>query len=112
MNCRRLSLEILSFVLAAVMLASLPAKSHAQAFGFSISSGGGHHHHSRTGFWAGYGGYGGYGPYWGPGWYGPPAVIYAAPPPPPVVYVQPTTPTIVTPPPPPVTPYTSAVPAA
>jgi len=88
---RLLKRLILALVLVGALLASMPAKSSAQAFAFSVGSGGGHHHH--------HGGWGfsyGYGPWWGgPGWWGPPPIVYA---PPPVVqpvvqpiYIQPQT---------------------
>src|SRR5689334_5830869 len=103
-------------VIIAGLNAAFVECSHAQAVGFSISSGGGHHHHgggTRWSFGYGYGPW--WGPGWGPGWYGPPAVIYA---PPPVVqpvvqpvlqpiYVQPQT-VSPAPPPPGPSPYISS----
>jgi hypothetical protein len=106
----------LCFLIMAAVLMFSPAVSRAQSFGFSISSGGHghhhghHHHHHHRGGWAfGYHA----GPYWGPGWWGPPPVVYAAPAvvQPSVVYVQPA-PVVTTPPPPAVSPYSSTTPSA
>jgi len=93
---------VLIFGLSIAMAESCPTAARAQAFAFSIGSGGGCHHH-RGGWWAGYG----VGPYWGPGWWGPPPIVYAPPPvvQPSVIYVQPTT---VAAPAPAVSPYTSS----
>lgn len=101
----------LALMLAGSLLASMPAKTSAQAFAFSVGSGGGcHHHHGGWGFSYGYG------PgWWGPGWWGPPPIVYA---PPPIVqpvvqpvYIQPQT--IAPVPTPTSTPYTSnSAPAA
>ena len=105
MNARNILRSTSIALAAAVLVAVSAAESRGQAFGFSISSGGGgHHHHHGGGWWAGYS----YNPYWGPRWYGPPAVVYA---PPPlvqerVIYVQPSTPSYL--PPPPATPLSSA----
>jgi len=97
-------------VIIAGVNATFAESSHAQAIGFSVSSGGGHHHHhggTRWSFGYGYSPY--WGPGWGPGWYGPPPIVYA---PQPVVqpviqpiYVQPQT---VAPPPPGPSPYISS----
>ena len=99
-------------VIIAGVDAMFAKRGHAQAVGFSVSSGGGHHHHhggggTRWSFGYGYGPW--WGPGWGPGWYGPPAVVYA---PQPVIqpviqpiYVQPQT---VGPPPPGPSPYISS----
>jgi hypothetical protein len=99
-------------VIIAGVNAMFVESSHAQAVGFSVSSGGGHHHHggggTRWSFGYGYGPW--WGPGWGPGWYGPPPIIYA---PPPVVqpvvqpvYIQPQTIQPVTP----GTPYSATTP--
>jgi hypothetical protein len=87
---------VLSLAGAVLLAAALPAAARGQAFAFSVGSGGGYHHHHHHGWWAGYS----VGPWWGPGWYGPPAVVYA---PPPVVQervvvVQPQTPGVTVPP--------------
>jgi hypothetical protein len=85
-----------SMLLAAAMLAAVSASAKAQSFAFSIGSGGHghghghhhHHHHHRGGWSFAYGA----GPYWGPGWYAPPPVVYTAPVVQPVVqpiYIQP-----------------------
>jgi len=99
-------------VIIAGVNATFTESSHAQAVGFSVSSGGGHHHHGGGGTrWSfGYGYNPWWGPGWGPGWYGPPPIIYA---PPPVVqpvvqpvYIQPQTIQPVTP----GTPYSATSP--
>jgi hypothetical protein len=105
MMSRASSFSGVVFVITASLLAFGPAESRAQSFAFSIGSGGHCHHHHR-GWSAGYG----FGPYWGPGWYGPPPIVYAPPPvvQPSVIYVQPQT---VTPlPPPPSSRYSSSAP--
>jgi hypothetical protein len=90
---------VAALVLVGLFTAAFPVASRAQSFGFAVGSGGRHHH----GGWAfGYG----VGPYWGPGYWGPPPIIYAPPPVVQPIYVQPTT--IAVPPPPGASPYTSS----
>ena len=71
--------SLLNVVVVFALIAVAPAAAKAQSFGFSVSSGGGHHHHHHHGGTRWSFGYG-YSPWWGPGWYGPPAVVYAPPP--------------------------------
>lgn len=89
----RITNLLAAFVLFAGLQATCATVGLAQSFAFSVGSGGGGHHHhghhyhggTRWGF--------GYSsaPYWGPGYWGPPPIVYAPAPVVQPVYIQPQT---------------------
>jgi len=106
----RIGKLVACLALVAGLQVAFAPRCYGQSFGFSIASGGGgHHHHGHrhcppgTRWSFGYG----VGPYWGPGWYAPPPIVYAPAPVVQPIYIQPQT--VV-----PAVPYTStaAPPAA
>ena len=86
-----------ALVLLAGLQAACATVSCGQSFAFSVGSGGGGHHHGHHHCHGGTRWAFGYSnaPYWGPGWWGPPPIVYApAPVVAPVVqpvYIQPQT---------------------